>query len=68
LLVGNLWIFLQFYFIERVHPIKNGTGKNIQQHERLAPIYNRLEKLERAFKKLLFAKSMAWNLAVVATK
>jgi ubiquinone/menaquinone biosynthesis C-methylase UbiE len=67
--LATLWIFLQFYFIERVHPNQERYWKKIiQEHERLAPIYNRLEKLDRAFKKMPLAKRMAWNLAVVATK
>lgn len=67
--LATLWIFLQFYFIERVHPNQERYWKKIiTEHERLAPVYHRLEKLDRAFKKLPFSKRMAWNLAVVATK
>jgi len=67
--IATLWIFLRFYLIEKVNPNKERYWKKIiLEHDRLAPTYNRLERLDRSLKKLPLMKRMAWNLAVVATK
>jgi ubiquinone/menaquinone biosynthesis C-methylase UbiE len=67
--IATLWIFLQFYLIEKVNPNQERYWKKIiLEQSRLAPTYLRLEKLDKFFKKLPGMKRMAWNLAVVATK
>jgi ubiquinone/menaquinone biosynthesis C-methylase UbiE len=67
--LATLWIFLRFYFIERVDPNNERYWKKIiAESERLEPAYLRLEKFDRLFKKMPFMKRLAWNIAVVATK
>lgn len=67
--IATLWIFLQFYLIERVNPNEERYWKKIiLEQARLEKTYLRLEKLDRILKKLPLMKRMAWNLAVVATK
>ena len=67
--IASLWIFLSFYLIEKANPNKERYWKKIIiEHERLAPTYLQLEKIDRLLKKLPLMKRMAWNLAVVATK
>jgi ubiquinone/menaquinone biosynthesis C-methylase UbiE len=67
--IATLWIFLQFYLIERVNPNQERYWKKIiLEHERLRPTYLRLESLDRLLKRLPWLKRYAWNLAVVATK
>ena len=67
--IVSLLIFIQFFFIERVDPNKERYWKKIIfEEERLKPIYNRLEKIDRIVKKLPFMRRFAWNIAVVATK
>ncbi|MFM7424684.1 MAG: class I SAM-dependent methyltransferase [Elainella sp.] len=67
--IATLWIFLQFYLIERVNPNQERYWKKIiLEHDRLRPTYLRLESLDRLLKRLPWLKRYAWNLAVVATK
>ncbi len=67
--LATLWIFLRFYLIEKVDPNKERYWKKIIiEHQRLEPMYRRLEKLDVVLKKLPLMKRFAWNLAVVATK
>jgi len=67
--LASLWIFLQFYLVERVNPNEERYWKKIiVEQQRLAPIYNALESWDRILKRLPLMKRMAWNLAVVATK
>ncbi len=67
--IATLWIFLQFYLIERVHPNEERYWKKIiLEHERLQPEYQLLEKWDTLLKKWPWLKRYAWNLAVVATK
>lgn len=67
--LATLWIFLQFYLIERVHPNQERYWKKIIiEQERLEATYTRLEKLDTVLKQLPLMKRMCWNLAVVATK
>lgn len=67
--LASLWIFLRFYLIEKVDPNQERYWKKIIiEHERLAPMYRRLEKLDVVLKKLPLMKRFAWNLAVVARK
>jgi ubiquinone/menaquinone biosynthesis C-methylase UbiE len=67
--LASLWIFLQFYLIERVNPNQERYWKKIiVEQERLRSEYLFLENLDRILKKLPLMKRMAWNLAVVARK
>jgi ubiquinone/menaquinone biosynthesis C-methylase UbiE len=67
--LATLWIFLQFYLIEKVNPNQERYWKKIiLEQDRLGPTYRRLERLDRFLKKLPFVRRMGWNLAVVATK
>jgi ubiquinone/menaquinone biosynthesis C-methylase UbiE len=67
--LATLWIFLQFYLIERVNPNEERYWKKIiLEKERLTPIYQRLESLDFMLKKLPGMGRFAWNIAVVATK
>lgn len=67
--IAALWIFLQFYLIERVNPNQERYWKKIiLEHKRLEKQYRLLEKIDRSLKKLPLMKRFAWNLAVVATK
>ncbi|MFM7614011.1 MAG: hypothetical protein ACKO4R_07275 [Synechococcales cyanobacterium] len=67
--LATLWIFLKFYFIEKVHPNTERYWKKIiAEHERLEAEYLFLEQLDRGLKKIPFLKRYAWNIAVVATK
>lgn len=67
--IATLWIFLQFYLIEKVNPNKERYWKKIIiEQDRLAPMYRRLERLDKFLKKLPLMKRMAWNIAIVATK
>jgi len=68
--LATLWIFLQFYLIERVNPNEERYWKKIIiEHQRLAKTYGQLENYDRWLKRYLpWTKRYAWNLAVVATK
>ncbi|MBD2326524.1 class I SAM-dependent methyltransferase [Alkalinema sp. FACHB-956] len=67
--IATLWIFLQFYLIEKVNPNQERYWKKIIiEQDRLKPTYSFLERLDRFIKKLPLMKRMAWNIAVVATK
>jgi ubiquinone/menaquinone biosynthesis C-methylase UbiE len=67
--LATLWIFLQFYLIERVNPNEERYWKKIiLEHDRLESEYLWLEKFDRLLKRFPGLKRYAWNLAVVATK
>ena len=67
--LSTLWIFLKFYFIEKVDPNKERYWKKIINEEiRLRSIYRRLEKLDHLLKKIPLMKRLAWNIAIIATK
>jgi ubiquinone/menaquinone biosynthesis C-methylase UbiE len=67
--LATLWIFLQFYLIEKVNPNEERYWKKIiAEKDRLKPTYRRLEKFDRLLKKIPGMKRMGWNVAVVATK
>ena len=66
----TLYLFLHFFLVERVHPSKERYWKKIiREHERLAPLYNRLAKLDRVVLRCFpFLGRYCWNLAVYAVK
>ena len=66
---ATLWIFLQFYLLEKVHPSQERYWKKIIDEEhRLRKLYMRLERIDRFIKKFRFLKGLAWNIAMVAVK
>lgn len=67
--IATLWIFLQFYLVERVNPNQERYWKKIIiEKDRLQKLYDPLEKVDRLLKKIPFFSKMAWNIAIVATK
>ena len=67
--LAALWIFIRFYFFERVDPNRERYWKKIITEEpRLRPVYLRLEKLDRILKKINYLKRFSWNIAIVAVK
>ncbi|MBD3884313.1 class I SAM-dependent methyltransferase [Phormidium tenue FACHB-886] len=67
--LASLWIFLQFYLIERVNPNEERYWKKIiVEQKRLEKEYLQLEKIDSLLKKIPLLKRFAWNLAVVAQK
>ena len=67
--LATLWIFIKFYFIERVNPNQERYWKKIISEEtRLRPLYWRLEKIDNLMKKISYLKRFAWNIALVAQK
>ena len=67
--LATLWIFLRFYFVERVDPNQERYWKKILTEEsRLRSSYLRLEKIDRQIKKIPYLKRFAWNIAIVAKK
>lgn len=65
-----LWIFVRFFFIERVKPSEERYWKKIiSEHERLSPTYNRLERLDRwILKRVPALGRYCWNVVVAARK
>lgn len=66
----SLWIFIKFYFFDRIDPNQERYWKKIIYEEpRIKGLYLRLEKCDDWLKKTMPCfKRYAWNLAVVATK
>jgi len=67
--LASLWIFVQFYFLEKSDPNQERYWKKIiVERERLEAEYNKLEKLDGYLKNIPGMQRMSWNLAVVAVK
>ena len=67
--LATLWLFVRFYLVEKVHPNDEPYWKKIVTEEpRLRNSYLKLEKIDKALKKLGFFNRFAWNIALVATK
>lgn len=67
--LATLWIFLQFYLIEKVDPNQERYWKKIIiEQGRLASEYRQLEKIDKLLKNIPGIKRFAWNLAVISTK
>ncbi|MBT3261239.1 class I SAM-dependent methyltransferase [bacterium] len=66
----TLWIFLKFYFIDRVDPNKERYWKKIiTDHKKLEKMYYRLEKIDNLFLKLFpFMRRFCWNIVVIGEK
>jgi ubiquinone/menaquinone biosynthesis C-methylase UbiE len=66
----TLWIFVKFYFIDRVHPNDERYWKKIlTEHKRLEKLYYRLEKLDKLLLHLIpFLKRYCWNIVIIAKK
>lgn len=66
---ATLWIFMKFFFIEKVHPSQERYWKKIIDEEhRLRKIYLRLERLDKLIKNFRIFEKFAWNIAMVAVK
>jgi ubiquinone/menaquinone biosynthesis C-methylase UbiE len=68
--LATLWIFARFYLIEHVHPRSDRYWKRIlRDHERLTPIYRRLNRLDRVIlRSVPFLRRYCWNVAICARK
>ncbi|MBN1764938.1 MAG: methyltransferase domain-containing protein [Sedimentisphaerales bacterium] len=68
-LAGQL-IFIRFFLLERINPRKERYWKKvITDAARLAPLYKRLEKIDRfIFKTLPWLKRFCWNTVIVMEK
>jgi SAM-dependent methyltransferase len=68
--LATQWLFVRFYLVERVHPSEDRYWKRIvREHERLTPLYRRLERADRfLLRRLPFLRRYCWNLAVCAVK
>lgn len=66
---ATLWIFLQFFLFEKVHPSQERYWKKILDEEhRLRKLYLRLDRLDGLIKKFHIFERFAWNIAMVAVK
>ena len=66
----TLWLFVQFYLVERVSPSQERYWKKILvEHERLTPVYRRLERLDQVLLDYFpWLERYCWNVAVSARK
>lgn len=66
----TLWLFIKFYFIERIDPNQERYWKKILiEHKRLSKTYSLLEKLDKIFLNIFpFMKRYCWNVTVIAQK
>jgi hypothetical protein len=66
----TLWIFVKFYFIDKIHPNEERYWKKIlTEHKKLETIYYNLEKLDKFVLKFLpFLKRYCWNIVIIAKK
>lgn len=66
----TLWLFMQFYLIEKVHPNSERYWKKILiEHKRLEKTYQILEKMDVFFFKIFpFLKRFCWNISLISTK
>ena len=66
----TLFIFLKFYFIDRVDPNKERYWKKILvDHKKLEKTYLQLEKFDKFILKIFpFLKRYCWNIVIIAKK
>jgi ubiquinone/menaquinone biosynthesis C-methylase UbiE len=66
----TLLIFVKYYFINKIDPNKERYWKKIlTDHEELAPLYCKLEKVDNFFLKLFpFLKRYCWNIVLICKK
>jgi hypothetical protein len=66
----SLWIFMQFYLIERVNPNDERYWKKvILEADRLKPMYERLAILDNGALRLIpWLTRYCWNISVIAEK
>jgi ubiquinone/menaquinone biosynthesis C-methylase UbiE len=64
------WIFVKFYFIDKIDPNKERYWKLIlKKHKELETLYNRLEKVDNVILSTIpFLKRYCWNIVIVAQK
>ena len=66
----TLWIFLKFYFIDRINPNQDRYWKKIlTDHKKLEKIYLFLEKIDNWVLRILpFLRRYCWNITIFAKK
>ncbi|NJD77471.1 MAG: methyltransferase domain-containing protein [Candidatus Methanoperedens sp.] len=66
----TLWIFIKFYFIDRINPNKERYWKKILiEHKKLEKMYKSLDKIDTLFFKLFpFMKKYCWNIIIFSYK
>ncbi|MBI4680521.1 MAG: SAM-dependent methyltransferase, partial [Nitrospirae bacterium] len=66
----TLWIFIRYYFFDRVNPNKVRFWKKILvDHRELERTYIRLEAIDRIFLKIFpFMKRYCWNIVILSRK
>lgn len=66
----TLFIFLKFFFLDRINPNKERYWKKIiSEHQRLKPIYLKLEKIDSKLLKIIpFLRRFCWNIVFFCKK
>lgn len=66
----SLWIFIKFYFFDKINPNKERYWKKIlKDHKELEKQYYKLEKYDRLILKLLpYLKRYYWNIIIFSIK
>lgn len=66
----TLWLFIQFYLVEKVNPNKERYWKKIiKEHKRLEKTYSFLEKIDKfILKNIPFLKKYCWNIVIFCIK
>lgn len=66
----SLWVFIKYFFIDKVDPNEERFWKKIIYDEKnLKNIYNRLEKLDNLFLNIFpFLKRYCWNIIIFSIK
>ncbi|MFC1699958.1 class I SAM-dependent methyltransferase [Candidatus Omnitrophota bacterium] len=66
----TLWIFVKFYFVDRINPNKERFWKkSIEEHKKLENLYDRLERVDNFILAACpFLKIFCWNVVIFAVK
>lgn len=66
----TLWIFIKFYFFDKINPNKERYWKKIIiEHNKLEPLYCPLEKLDHIILKIFpFLRRYCWNIVLISYK
>ncbi|MFC1669729.1 class I SAM-dependent methyltransferase [Spirochaetota bacterium] len=66
----TLWIFIKFYFFDKIDPNKERYWKKIIiEHKLIEKTYVRLKKIDDYFLKIFpFLKRFCWNIAIISYK
>jgi hypothetical protein len=67
---STLWIFIKFYFLDKIDPNKERYRKKILiEHKKLEKMYSRLEKIDNFILKIFpFLKRFCWNIIIISKK